>query len=390
MKSPLTKLAAAAIVIIACVIGWWLWRGTESGIALADVLAKIERITGYMYQMNSTTSTRGNSTTSMSTVLVSREHGIKTITKTTDPNNHRIACQEKYWLWGRKPVTIIIIDHDKKTHLSMKMGSGMSEKRVVQEFDEPRTIIKQLLSCKHNSLGQSEVDGVTVEGFQTTDPVYDYEKGFGGQTRLFAARPEKVDVKLWVDVNTFLPVRVEEEIVTTAGSRNHNISYNFRWNVVVNASDFEPNIPSDYTNPGGDISIPKVNEETAIRGLGLFAERAKNYPATPSYSMKSEFQKQVKEIMGYDSWKELTEDERTRRNNEILGPLSGFRQFYGYLVRNKKDPAYYGETVTPEDKDKVLIRWKLSENEYRVIFGDLHAETVSPEKLAELEKVVSK
>ena len=39
---------------------------------------------------------------------------------------------------------------------------------------------------------------------------------------------------------------------------------------------------------------------------------------------------------------------------------------------------------------KVLLRWKVSENEYRVIFGDLHAETVSPEKLAELEKALPK
>jgi hypothetical protein len=31
------------------------------------------------------------------------------------------------------------------------------------------------------------------------------------------------------------------------------------------------------------------------------------------------------------------------------------------------------------------MRWKVSDNEYRVIYGDLHAETVTPEKLAELE-----
>ena len=39
---------------------------------------------------------------------------------------------------------------------------------------------------------------------------------------------------------------------------------------------------------------------------------------------------------------------------------------------------------------KVLLRWKVSENEYRVVFGDLHAETVSPEKLAELERALPK
>jgi hypothetical protein len=52
--------------------------------------------------------------------------------------------------------------------------------------------------------------------------------------------------------------------------------------------------------------------------------------------------------------------------------------------------VYYGNVVTPKDADKVLMRWKLSDNEYRVIFGDLHAETVSPERLAELEKSLPK
>jgi hypothetical protein len=31
------------------------------------------------------------------------------------------------------------------------------------------------------------------------------------------------------------------------------------------------------------------------------------------------------------------------------------------------------------------MRWKTSDNEYRVIFGDLRAETDTAEKLAELE-----
>jgi hypothetical protein len=70
--------------------------------------------------------------------------------------------------------------------------------------------------------------------------------------------------------------------------------------------------------------------------------------------------------------------------------MFGLEKFYEDLVTNKKDPAYYGKTVTPKDVDKVLLRWKVSDSEYRVIFGDLHAETVSPEKLAELEKNLPK
>ena len=62
--------------------------------------------------------------------------------------------------------------------------------------------------------------------------------------------------------------------------------------------------------------------------------------------------------------------------------------FYRLLVQNKKEPAYYGELVWPKDADKVLMRWKTGDNEYRVIYGNLTAETVSVEKLAELESQI--
>jgi hypothetical protein len=71
-------------------------------------------------------------------------------------------------------------------------------------------------------------------------------------------------------------------------------------------------------------------------------------------------------------------------------PLRRLRRFFRGLNDDKKDAAYYGETVTPKDTDKVLLRWKVSDKEYRVIFGDLHAETVSSERLAELEKSLPK
>ncbi|MBN1360716.1 MAG: hypothetical protein JW993_09000, partial [Sedimentisphaerales bacterium] len=50
MKNPMTKFAAAAIVVLACLIGTFLWKGTGSGIALADVLTRLEQVTAYMYQ----------------------------------------------------------------------------------------------------------------------------------------------------------------------------------------------------------------------------------------------------------------------------------------------------------------------------------------------------
>jgi hypothetical protein len=55
------------------------------------------------------------------------------------------------------------------------------------------------------------------------------------------------------------------------------------------------------------------------------------------------------------------------------------------IQRRNADSAYHGKTVSPADNDKVLFRWRLDNGEYRVIFGDLHHETVAIAKLNALE-----
>jgi hypothetical protein len=83
--------------------------------------------------------------------------------------------------------------------------------------------------------------------------------------------------------------------------------------------------------------------------------------------------------------KGLTEDEIENKLADFLMPIRGAARFYADLGIAKNDRAYYGKVVTPKDSDKVLMRWNVSDSEYRVIYGDLHTETVTLEKLAELE-----
>jgi hypothetical protein len=252
------------------------------------------------------------------------------------------------------------------------------------EYNDPRVIVEQILSCSHSSLGQSVIDGITVEGFQTTDSAY--EGGFMGRADLEGI-PDKVDVKLWVDVNTSLPVRVEEDVVTKNGMRMHEVSYDFQWNVAVNADDFKPAVPQGYLS-FGEVTVPAPNEDNAVRGLQTFASLSGAYPENlDAVSLNMKTRKLIG--FGIDTLADLPDDEKARLNSALMSIMAP-AFFYEKLVEGDKDPAYCGSTVTPKDADKVLLRWKLSDNEYRVIFGDLHAETVSPEKLAELEKTQPK
>jgi len=51
MKNPVVKIAVAAAVVLVCLAGLHLWTGTKSGVALADVLAKVEQVQAFMYKM---------------------------------------------------------------------------------------------------------------------------------------------------------------------------------------------------------------------------------------------------------------------------------------------------------------------------------------------------
>ena len=60
-------------------------------------------------------------------------------------------------------------------------------------------------------------------------------------------------------------------------------------------------------------------------------------------------------------------------------------RMYSILEKDGKDPAYYGDKVSAESPDAVLFRWKIDDNTYRVVFGDLSTKDVTAAELAELE-----
>lgn len=372
MKSPKVRPAIAVIVLV--LIGaviMSLWQDAGSGVALADVLTKIEQITAYMYKI-SITKTRSSqssiTTKSMGTVLISNDHGMRMSIETVDPNNESTS-QEMYILPRKK--TMVMIEPQKKSYQRYKLNDTMLES-FREQANDPRSMIEKMLNCEYSSLGQSVIDGIDVEGFQTTDPAYSMHGTFG-----------QADVKVWVDVETRLPVRSEILTIEVIDGevRTHRVLDNFQWNVPVDAAEFEPDIPDDYTTRSGDISVPAFNEETAIKGFTVLADLAGEYP--DNLGGKTFF-KELEALLA--PMRDRKRNEKYTKLEDITMPIGGLVSFYQTLVQGKKDPAYYGEFVTPEDAHLVLMRWKVSDNEYRVIFGDRHAETVTAEVLKELEK----
>jgi hypothetical protein len=83
----------------------------------------------------------------------------------------------------------------------------------------------------------------------------------------------------------------------------------------------------------------------------------------------------------YENGKLLIKYFKETDNSNILAAKSRFE----HLIEAGKDAVYYGDKVDPRDGDAILIHWKVSEGEYKVVFGDLREETVSAEELIRLQ-----
>jgi hypothetical protein len=381
MKSTIAKVAVAAVVVVVGVGALTLWTGTK-GVVLADVLTQVQQITAYMYQMTMTIGGKGPTGIPMNqniqaSVLIARDFGMKNTMDMTDPNGGKTMRQEQYIL-PQEGAMFMVMPNEKK-YIRMELNDTLLEKIREQNYD-PGTMLARVIDCRYQSLGRSVIGGVEVEGFQTTDP--NYLAGMGGQ----------VNVTVWVDVRTRLPVRMEMDM-TVDQMQIHGVTDDFRWNVAARAADFQPVIPDDYTTlPGGPTKMPAMDEQGAIAGLKLFADLTGRYPEKLDLmSLMTELGKRrdgalppIARQMA-EGTKGLSEDERTKKMIDIMMPIQGAGMFYLLLTQEKKEPVYYGNVVTPGDITQVLLRWKTGENEYRVIFADLHAATVTAEQLAQLE-----
>lgn len=65
--------------------------------------------------------------------------------------------------------------------------------------------------------------------------------------------------------------------------------------------------------------------------------------------------------------------------------LSLAKARYQYLLDRGKDAVFYGQNINPKDSNAILLQWKLSDGNYRVIFGNLREETVFAEELIKLQ-----
>ncbi len=227
MKSNITKLAAAAVIIVAVVLGLTFTGGPDmASVVWGEVVAKVEQIPALTFDMTTEISYPGNKTLTIeSENYVAGDYG----TKSSLYMNGEVFVV-KYRL-PNKNLAYIIRTKD-KTYMRIDLSDEQSAKR--QDTDDPRTWLKMILSGDYTKLGHTSIDGIEVEGIESKN------SDIAGEGTV---------MRLWVDVETSLPVRIEvegEKMEAGAKRPTKFVMENIQWNVELDASVFEPNIPPDY------------------------------------------------------------------------------------------------------------------------------------------------
>ena len=231
MKSNITKLAATVVIIAVVVLGLFEFIDHDgaSGVVLAEVARKVQASQGVIFRSKEISQDWRDNEPDYTMNYLSSTHS------RLDSYKEDQIFKTIYDDFNTK--TVILVDHlpSHKSYVKMTF-----EKMQQSNFlTDPKSMIQRFLSCEHRELDSNTVEGVLCEGIETTDPAFD---GSGPDYPT-----DSVMARIWVSVETGYPVQLEVEIVRNNGEiRIGGVSDQFQWDVELDESMFEPNIPPDY------------------------------------------------------------------------------------------------------------------------------------------------
>jgi hypothetical protein len=364
MESRWSRWAAAAAVIVAVALGLNVIGDRHlGGIAWSQVLRNVRQSRSCIHQALFTIGQEGRPDATYEFVMVrSSEYGLR-----------RDAYRE-----GRL-VSRLYIPRDAKNCVEILPVQKKYAKVVLTEPQlaeirerDPSRLVEFLMSFQYRGLPPKEVDGKVRAGIEVNDPRFGknlFEEGKG---------------RLWADAATDLPVLMEFEGTSSGGAIRTRITMDrFQWDPVVTEADFEPNIPADYTLMA-EVNL-SPDDGTLIKALRNFARiTGGKYPSSLDVmTAMNEVQRAF--MIERRNRGVSVEQQPTKEELDGLLAIQGASTRYGELMNQDKDVAYHGGKVTTEFPHTVLMRWRLDDGQYRVIFGDLTVQDVPAERLKVLE-----
>jgi len=337
MKSPLIKIAAAAVIILAVLIGINPFGGTVTFAQVAEQFLKARTVI-----FDFLIGEEEDSPVMHETVVGQRIR--RTISNL--PGMTQIIDMET----GKM---LVLQDADKTAVYVDIKGQLQEMTRGYIEF--VREVLMELKdSQKVVNLGEQEIEGQKAIGFS----------GRGNNNQ---------ELKIWADPKTAVPIRVELRL----GREFFVVLKNFKFDVPIKDSQISMDVPPGYTLQEGEVDFTKGTEEDFIESLRIWAEVLLdgNFPEV----VGTEQYMKTMPLLGEKLVQSGLSDEEVGKKVGMIFPRAMF-----FLQTLELDGKYHyaGKGVKMGDAEKAIFWYRPEGAEkYRVIYGDLSVKDVAPENL---------
>ena len=338
MKSRITKLSAAAVIIVAVLISFSQFN---SSITFADVIQPIL-----------------NAKTIILDIALGPEDEA--------PVMHDIVVGSRIRrTMSNMPGVTLIIDLEKAKMLTLdsetKEAVYANIKGPLQEGTKSFVaLIRKVIIDLQNSpdftvaeLGEKEIDGRKAVGF--------------------AAGIAREEITIWADPKTAHPLRIEFKV-----GHMHAIMKNFEFDTPVDDSLVSMDVPPEYTLQETNIEFSDATEQEFIGALRVWAEVI--LPGRfPDDISTAYYIKQVPELV-----KQIEQMELPGEEKELFSAIliKGMLFIQLYEVKGLEKWHYAGKEVKFGDTDKAVFWYRPRDSKtYRVIYGDLSVADVAPDDL---------
>lgn len=338
MHSKAIKLAAAAVIVLAVLLGLQ-FVGT-SGVTFAKAIQPI----------------LSANTAILDIVIGEEKEGAPVIRDMILGSRIRRTL-------SNVPANVSIIDIEAGRILSLdeskKEAAYISLKdlpSIPNYLDHLKTVLVKLQESPHfvtENLGIRQIDGRDAVGFSMKHP--------------------KIEIALWADAQTGLPVRIEQK-----EGQLTVICKNVQFGVSLDESLFSMEVPEGYSQQKMELDLFGSTESDFIEGLRVLAEKFGDGRFPDDVSVEH-FLSQVGAMEKKSQELNLSNEENMAIGAKIQKHLLFLRFFKGegkWYYRGKG--VQLGDAATP-------IFWYRPKDSatYRVIYGDLRVEDVPSDKLPE-------
>ena len=189
----------------------------------------------------------------------------------------------------------------------------------------------------------------------------------------FLARHPSVEITLWADAGTGLPLRVDQK-----ENQMTTIVRNMHFDVPMEEALFSMDVPPEYKQQQVQLDLFGSTEADFIEGLRLRAQMFGDGQFPDSLALE-DYMKQVPDII-----KKVEKLNLSAEQNAELEKKMGAHLLFLRFFKGEGKWYYRGKGVKLGEADKPIFWYRPKGSEtYRVIYGDLHVADVTREGLPE-------